>query len=158
MFCELGAWLRRQGISYLDYLDGLYVKYGYYFEKLGNVYYEGASGAQKIQKILLSYQAHPPKEFAGKNVQKFQDFENGAFEDADGKPIPKEKFFFLELEDGFSFAVRGSGTEPKIKFYVFGRGDVPSPGDLASVKPRTQEAVQTLLDAIVSDAKARAEG
>ena len=158
MFCELGAWLRSQKKSYLEYLDDLYVKYGYYFEKLGNVYYEGASGAQKILNILNSYQANPPKAFAGKNVSEFMDFENGSYFDADGKEIPKEKFFFLKLEDGSSFAVRGSGTEPKIKFYVFGRGDVASPSELPEVKEEIQKDVQGLLDAIVSDAENRAEG
>lgn len=158
MFCELGAWLRSQNKGYLEYLDDLYVQYGYYFEKLGNVYYEGASGAQKIQNILNSYQSNPPKSFAGKNVSEFMDFENGSYADADGKPIPKEKFFFLKLDDGSSFAVRGSGTEPKIKFYVFGRGDVASAAELDDVKAEIQQDVQGLLDAILSDAKDRAEG
>jgi phosphoglucomutase len=158
MFCELGAWLRSKGTNYLDYLDSLYTKYGYYFEMLGNVYYEGASGSRKIQAILDSYQSNPPQGFAGRKVDKFQDFATGDFQDADGQPIPKEKFFFLELEGGFSFAVRGSGTEPKIKFYVFGRGDVASLGALPEAKVTTEMKVQDLLDAIVVDAKARAEG
>jgi len=157
MFCELGAWLRSQDKNFLEYLDELYVKYGYYFEKLGNVYYEGASGAQKIQNILRSYQEQPPQEFDGRKVTNFKDFENGNYEDADGKTIPKEKFFFLDLEDGSSFAVRGSGTEPKIKFYVFGHGGVGSASELPAVKASTQSSVQSLLDAIVSDAKDRAE-
>ena len=156
MFCELGAWLRSQKKSYLEYLDDLYIKYGYYFEKLGNVYYEGASGARKIQNILNSYQTNPPKEFAGKKVVEFMDFENGEYSDADGKPIPKEKFFFLKLDDGSSFAVRGSGTEPKIKFYVFGSGDVSSAQALQSVKSAIQLDVQNFLDSILNDAQNRA--
>ena len=65
--------------------------------------------------------------------------------------------FFLELSNGYSFAVRGSGTEPKIKFYVFGRSDVSEPEELSAVKAAAGEVMQTVLSAIDADARARAE-
>ena len=58
MFCELGAWLRSQGKSYLDYLDELYLKYGYYYEKLGNLYYEGAAGRSEYRLFSKPISKH----------------------------------------------------------------------------------------------------
>ncbi len=156
MFCELGAWLRSRGRSYLEYLDELYLKYGFYYEKLGNLYYEGAAGTERIQAILKAYQATPPGSFAGRKVTAFKDFSKGGHADADGKPIPAEVFFFLELEGGYSFAVRASGTEPKIKFYVFGSEPVADPSALPGVKQQTVASVESLLEAILEDAQEKA--
>jgi phosphoglucomutase len=63
----------------------------------------------------------------------------------------------LELENGYSYAVRGSGTEPKIKFYVFGRTDVPDASALPSVKTQAAQTMQSVLDLIEADARLRAE-
>jgi phosphoglucomutase len=62
------------------------------------------------------------------------------------------------LSNGYSFAVRGSGTEPKIKFYVFGRSEVLNPEDLIKVKAVAAVEMQTVLAAIEADARVRAEG
>ncbi|MBT6462729.1 MAG: phospho-sugar mutase [Opitutae bacterium] len=156
MFCELGAWLRSSGQSYLDYLDAIYLKYGFYYEKLGNIYYEGAAGTERIQAILKSYQEQPPKSFSDRAVTIFKDFSTGEHFDSDGKRIPPERFFFLELEGGYSFAVRASGTEPKIKFYVFGCEAVTCKSELATVKDKTAISVEVLLDVILADARNRA--
>ena len=156
MFCELGAWLRSRGETYLEYLDAIYLKYGFYFEKLGNLYYEGAVGIDRIQAILKAYQEQPPESFASRQVTTFKDFSTGDHKDADGKPIPSEEFFFLELEGGYSFAVRASGTEPKIKFYVFGSEPVGGATELAEVKAKTVASVEELLKAILADAGKKA--
>ena len=79
------------------------------------------------------------------------------FGDADGEKIPPENFYFLELSNGYSFAVRGSGTEPKIKFYVFGRSDVLNAEDLPDVKVQAAEVMQDLIALIEADARLRAE-
>ncbi len=156
MFCEMGAWLQGRGESYLQYLDAIYLKYGFFFEKLGNLYYEGATGTGMIQAILNSYKDSPPKSLAGRPVSAVKDFAAGGHRDADGKEIPRETFFFLELDGGYSFAVRASGTEPKIKFYVFGSDPVAAPSSLQLVKDATRASVEELLEAILKDARIRA--
>ena len=78
--------------------------------------------------------------------------------DADGKPIPAQDFYVLELDNGYSFAVRGSGTEPKIKFYLFGRSEVQDAESLEAVKAATAAAMKSLAAAIEADARERAEG
>ena len=158
MFCEIAAYLKSQGKTFLDYLDSLYCKYGYFFETLGNVYYEGAAGAQKIKNILDSYRTDAPKEIGGIAVTEMKDFGVQVFHDADGIRIPKQDFYFLTLENGYQYAVRGSGTEPKIKFYLFGQEAVDEPAELDAKKAMTQAAIETMKAAILSDADRRAEG
>jgi len=157
MFCELAAYLKSQEMTFPEYLDALYLQHGYYEEKTINIYYEGAAGSQKIKNILESYRSHPPKAFGDVTVSGFTDFGKDEIIDADGKRIPPQDFYFLELSNGYSFAVRGSGTEPKIKFYVFGRSDVTDPDELEQVKADASEVMEAMLKAIDADARERAE-
>ncbi len=157
MFCELAAYLKAQEMTFPEYLDALYLQHGYYEEKTINIYYEGAAGSQKIKNILESYRSNPPKAFGDVTVSGFTDFGKDEIIDADGKRIAPQDFYFLELSNGYSFAVRGSGTEPKIKFYVFGRSDVTDPEELDQVKADASKVMETMLAAIDADARERAE-
>jgi phosphoglucomutase len=158
MFCELAAYLKAQEMTFSEYLDSLYLQHGYYEEKTINIYFEGAAGSQKIKNILESYRSDPPKAFGDVTVSGFTDFGKDEIIDADGKRIAPQDFYFLELSNGYSFAVRGSGTEPKIKFYVFGRSDVTDPEELAEVKVAAGKVMETTLAAIDAEARLRAEG
>lgn len=156
MFCELMASLKEEGKTVLEYLEAIYLKHGYHLERLGNVYYEGASGAAKIANILQSYRENPPKEMNGVSVQSFTDFGKQTIKDADGDVIPRQDFYFVSLSNGHSYAVRGSGTEPKIKFYVFGRQEVETKEALPKVKESLEAELQALRQAIETDAAKRA--
>ena len=158
MFCEVAAYLKSQEMTFPEFLDSLYLQHGYYEEKTINIYYEGAAGSQKIKNILESYRSGAPKAFGDVKVSGFTDFGKDEIIDADGQKIPPQDFYFLELSNGYSFAVRGSGTEPKIKFYVFGRSEVLDPEDLIKVKAAAAVEMQTVLAAIEADARVRAEG
>jgi len=156
MFCELAAYLKANEMTFPEYLDALYLQHGYYEEKTINIYFEGAAGAEKIKNILKSYREDPPKAFGEVAVSKMTDFGKDKIIDADGKKIPPQDFFFLELENGYSFAVRGSGTEPKIKFYVFGRSDVNDPEELPAVKEAAAGVMNNILASVEADARSRA--
>lgn len=156
MFCELAAAIKKEGISIVEHLDRLYIKYGYYLEDLLNIYYEGASGAARIQRILNSYRSDPLKNIEGYEVVKFTDFGRQHIEDADGKVIPKQDFYMFELDNGYSYAVRGSGTEPKIKFYLFAKEEVEEPGKLDEIKKRAASSLIKIKRAIEKDAHLRA--
>ena len=156
IFCELAASLKKDGRSILEYLDELYLQHGYYLETLGQIVYEGASGAAKIARILETYRSNPPTEFLGSQVDRFTDFGRETVSDTDGKEIPKQDLYFIELEDGYRYAVRGSGTEPKIKFYLFGNAAVADASSLEQTKARTRERLDNLKSAILEDAKLRA--
>ena len=157
MFCELAAYLKAQEMTFPDYLDSLYLQHGYYEEKTINIYFEGAAGSQKIKNILESYRSDPPKAFGDVTVSGFTDFGKDEIIDADGMRIAPQDFYFLELSNGYSFAVRGSGTEPKIKFYLFGRSEVTDIKELAKVKVAVGKVMEKTLAAIDAEARHRAE-
>lgn len=157
VFCELAAAVKKSGKTVEQYLDGLYRKYGFYTEAVGQIYYEGAAGSAKIARILETYRAAPPREMDGVAVTKFTDFGRETIVDPDGKRIPPQDLYFVDLANGFSYAVRGSGTEPKIKFYLFAHAKVRSAAALPKVKTATQSALDRLRDAVEADAARRAE-
>ena len=160
LFCEMAAFYKSQNTSIIDALNNLYLKHGYYNEQMINLYYEGAAGAQKIANILSSYRSNPPKAFGDFKVSHFKDFGVDTLYDSDGELIPKQDFFVLEFENGYSFAVRGSGTEPKIKFYVFGYSPIGEgdADDLSRIKRDSNAEMETLKALIEADAHSRSEG
>ena len=158
MFAELAAWVKSRGITMPEYMDEIYLKYGFFLEGVINIYFEGASGAAKIKGILDTYRSNPPQAFGETKVTRFQDFGREKFHDADGELIPSQDLYLVTLANGYSFAARGSGTEPKMKFYLFAREPVKSAADLPAAKNKaksTLDALKTLIDA---DARKRAEG
>lgn len=158
MFAELCAAVKAQGKTVLGYLDEVYLKYGFYLEGVINLYYEGATGAAKIKRILETYRSAPPKAFGDVAVTKFQDFGVEVFKDADGEVIPKQDLYLVTLANGYSFAARGSGTEPKMKFYVFASAPVKTAAELATVKAQVKTELDRVKALIEADAQKRAEG
>jgi len=157
MFVEMASSLKGEGKSVLEYLDEIYIKYGFHIEKLVNIYYEGAAGSQKIANILKSYREEKPEKIGDYRVTEFLDFGVQDLKDADGVEIPKQDLYFLTLDNGYQYAVRGSGTEPKIKFYLFAAEKVSEAGALDAVKAQTAVSLDNLAKAIEDDARARAE-
>ena len=88
-------------------------------------------------------------------MSKFTDFGLETVVDPDGKEIPKQDLYFLGLENGYRYAVRGSGTEPKIKFYLFGSEQVADESALEATKSKTREILERLKEAILNDARDR---
>ena len=157
MFAELAAWVKSRGLTVPEYLDEVFLRCGFYLEGVINLYYEGASGNAKIKRILDTYRASPPKAFGDVAVAKFQDFGREDIYDADGELIPKQDLYLVSLANGYSFAARGSGTEPKMKFYLFANEKVASAADLPAVKAKVRATLDGLIKLIEADAKARAE-
>ena len=119
MFCEVAAYAKSQGLTIDELLDQIYVTFGYFAEKNGSLTFEGAEGAAKIKRLLESYVSRPPAEMLDRKVVAVKNFETEKIFDVEGDEIPKEKMLMFELEDKTRIAVRGSGTEPKIKYYLF---------------------------------------
>jgi len=157
MCAELCAWVKSRGLTVPEYLDELYVKHGYFLEGMINIYYEGATGAAKIRRILDSYRTNPPTAFGDVRVVKFEDFGRQVIKDADGEVIPKQDLYFVTLANGYTYAGRGSGTEPKMKFYIFAQAKVAGPAELPAVKTQVKAELARLKTLIEADAKARAE-
>lgn len=157
MFAELCASVKSRGLTIPEYLDEIYLKYGFYLEGVINIYYEGASGNAKIKRILETYRESAPTAFGDVTVTEFQDFGVQDISDADGELIPKQDLYFVTLSNGYSFAARGSGTEPKMKFYLFANAEVSDAEDLPAVKAQTRTALDGLIALIDADARERAE-
>jgi phosphoglucomutase len=158
MFAELCAWVKGRGLTVPEYLDEIFLRYGFFLEGVINIYYEGASGSAKIKRILETYRANPPKAFGDVTVAKFQDFGREKIVDADGETIPSQDLYLVSLSNGYSFAARGSGTEPKMKFYLFANEKVTSAAELPAVKANVRATLDRLNKLIEADAKTRAEG
>lgn len=153
MFAEVAAYAKSVAKTIPDLMDDIYTEFGYYLEIGKSLVMEGADGAAKIQALANSYAENPPAVVDGSAVLRVRDFANQDFYDQEGDLIPKEKMLFVDLEDGRSFAVRPSGTEPKIKYYLFGNS-APG-GDLCANKIHVAASLASLWSWIEADAVAR---
>jgi phosphoglucomutase len=156
MFVEMACYAISIGLTVPGLLDLVYREFGYFLEKNHSKTFEGAEGAARIAALAASYAAEPPTEVDGSRVGKIRDFNRDTLRDEEGDGIPREKMLFVELEDGRSFAVRPSGTEPKIKYYLFGRQLPPSggtldAGSLAAAKAAVGGSLASLWDWLEAD-------
>ena len=119
MFCEVAAYAKSRGQTVDQLLDEIYSQFGYFSEKTSSLVFEGAEGANKIANLMKSYTADPIREICRLKVANIKNFETDEIRDVEGDLIPKTKMLMLELEDGTRIAIRPSGTEPKIKYYLF---------------------------------------
>ncbi len=153
---ELFAFLKSIKSNADDFLNTIYLKHGYHLEKTENIYFEGAQGSDTIKRLANSYRSEPLKSIDSTPVKKTQDFLVPGFIDEDEDPLPQENFIVLQLENGFNVAIRPSGTEPKIKYYLFGCGD-RNPADLEKSKDLVIEKVDSLASWLLRDAESRTE-
>ena len=154
MFAEVAAYAKSRGMTLLELLDEIYERFGYFLERGESIYMEGASGAAKIQRLADSYRDQPPTEIDGTSVRQVRNFFNGGVIDEEGDLIPAEKMLMVDLADGRTFAVRPSGTEPKIKYYLFG-GKPSGSGPLPQIKGEVAAGLDSLWAALKADVDRR---
>lgn len=150
---EAAAWCRdTKGMTLYEWLQDLYVKFGFYREGLVNVVRKGKDGAEQIQNMMVEYRNNPPKSILGSKVVKILDYKTLEESDvATGRKSPiegvEDKSNVLQwiTEDGTKVSVRPSGTEPKIKFYFGVKAELPSVEQF--------DEVQTALDAKIEAIK-----
>jgi phosphoglucomutase len=155
MFAEVAVYAKSQGLTLDELLDEIYLEYGYYFEQSGSLVFEGAEGADKIRRLADTYNRAPPKQIDEVGVSQIQDFTSGTIRDSEGDLLPSEKMTIFTLADGRRIAVRPSGTEPKIKFYLFGKRERLTRPMLAEAKSELHGSLNRLWDWLQADAKAR---
>jgi len=151
---EVFAYLKSIKKTPLEFLDSLYQKYGYHAEKTENIYFEGAQGSATIVKLTESYRKNALTEIAGIKVTSTKDFQEKGYLDEDEDPLVEQNFIFITLENDFSVAIRPSGTEPKIKYYLFGSGEV-SPTNLQDSKDSINNMLTTVGNWLVENAHER---
>lgn len=153
LFAELAAYAKSIGSSILQLMNKLYYEFGVHLEVGKAIELTGADGAAKIAKLADSYSANPPAVLDGAKVTGVRDYAKQDFYDSEGDLIPKEKMIFVDLEDGRCFAVRPSGTEPKIKYYLYYKGAPRQ--DVSYGMAQANESLASLWTDVERDARER---
>ena len=124
---ELAAYYRSRGLTLADGIEEIYKEYGYFAEKTISVTLSGVDGAEQIKSIMAKFRDNGPKEFNATAISVTEDFKAQTSTAADGTvtalTTPPSDVLKYTLDDGSWIAVRPSGTEPKIKFYIAVVGD-----------------------------------
>jgi phosphoglucomutase len=144
MFCEVAAYAKSKKMTVDQLLDEIFATFGYFEEKNGSLGFDGAEGANKIARLVESYASASPGEMLDSKVAQITNFATETICDVEGDEIPKEKMSIFELDNRTRIAVRASGTEPKIKYYLF-----------AQDRPKREKFTMTELVKIKSEVSAR---
>ncbi|EOL42125.1 phosphoglucomutase/phosphomannomutase [Enterococcus phoeniculicola] len=133
LLAEVAAFYKKQGMTLYDALQEMFKEYGYYAEKTISVTMSGIEGSAKIAALMTKFREEAPKKFAGINVIQTEDFKLLTKTDRSGKSealtTPPSNVLKYVLEDESWIAVRPSGTEPKIKFYIGVKGSTQAQAD-----------------------------
>lgn len=127
LLCEAAAYYKSIGKSLLQVLDEIYSEFGYYKEKLISVVLEGLEGQERISRMMDVYRKDFPREINGSKLVKYIDFKNEETTDlisgnTSPSEIPPSNVLKFYHDDKSWYAVRPSGTEPKIKIYMYANG------------------------------------
>lgn len=151
---ETAAWAKSRGMSLFDMLIDIYMKFGFYHERLVNIVRKGKEGADEIKAMMKAYRSNPPQTINNSRVVRIDDYEILTSHDLITGTISKINLvksdvlqFFLE--DGSKISVRPSGTEPKIKFYFSVSTRLASP----SAYDDTEKLLNERIDGIINDLK-----
>ncbi|EIW14799.1 Phosphoglucomutase [Lactiplantibacillus pentosus KCA1] len=127
LLAEVAAYYKQQGKNLYDGLQDLFKEYGYFREQTTSEEFDGVGGSDKIAALMTKFRSEAPTDFAGYAVQGTEDFQSQTESFADGHTapidLPQANVLKYHLEDGTWIAIRPSGTEPKIKFYIGTLGD-----------------------------------
>ena len=140
LLCEMAANLKAEGKSLLDRLEELRAEFGFYAQRLLTFQYEGEDGANRMAAIMASLRA-PLKDFSDASIQQASRIDY--LHDETG--LPKSDVLSFTLPSGFKFIVRPSGTEPKLKAYLFAQG--PDQASAEKSLDTLEAAVQVLCKA-----------
>lgn len=133
LVAEMAAYYGKQGRTLAQVLDDLYRKYGYFAEKQISVVRTGQAGAKEIAEMMNRFRSERPAQFGAFHVAEIADYLHG------WQDIPASNVLIYHMTDGSWFAVRPSGTEPKIKFYFYVKT-----GDRESAQERLEKLCESV--------------
>ena len=150
--CEIAAQAKAEGKTLYQKLIDLYVEHGFYKERLVSLTKKGIEGAQEIKQMMIDARENPLKEVNGSKVVRIEDYQLSIAKDVvnnteEAIDIPKSNVLIYYTEDGSKVALRPSGTEPKIKFYI----SVNTKLDNVSAFKETEQLLEHRIDAILKD-------
>ncbi|RLJ62481.1 phosphomannomutase [Lacinutrix venerupis] len=152
--CEIAAQAKAKGSSLYQELVKLYVKHGLYKERLISLTKKGIEGAQEIKQMMIDARKNPLTELNNSKVVLIEDYQlstskNTVTGETTVIDIPKSNVLIYHTEDGSKIALRPSGTEPKIKFYI----SVNTSLNNVSAFKETEQQLENKIDAIIKDLK-----
>ncbi|MDD4646018.1 MAG: phospho-sugar mutase, partial [Bacteroidales bacterium] len=150
LIAEAAAWAKDQGMTLLDLLESIYVKYGYYQEHLISIVRKGKSGVEEIAAMMEKFRSAPPKSLGGSAVVVLNDFLNRKSVDLVANTrkdidLPKSNVLQFITADGSIISARPSGTEPKIKFYFSVRQKITDKNELESAAVAMDLRIKNLI-------------
>ncbi|MDA1049419.1 MAG: phospho-sugar mutase [Planctomycetota bacterium] len=158
LLAELAACVKAEGKSLHEKLESLWWQHGYHAERTINVFMEGSEGMSRMKALMAAFRTTPPQHFGGIDIAQIRDYQGLTITKPDGTREPLEcsaaNMVILDLvQDGNYIAVRPSGTEPKVKFYMF--TFVPAE-QLADLEMTAQQMEQRM-DKMAADVQAFAD-
>lgn len=151
MLCvEMASYYAEKGMDLYEAMDALYQKYGYYLNGTVNASFPGAAGADKMAAIMTGLRENPPAEIAGYKVVGMTDYATGpemprvsGLQKEEAQVLPTANVIEFRLEDDNKVIFRPSGTEPKVKAYLFSKGATRA--ESTAVRAKLQEASEKIL-------------
>lgn len=150
--CEIAAQAKAEGKTLYQKLIDLYVEHGFFKERLISLTKKGIEGAQEIKQMMIDARNNPLKEINGEKVVLIEDYQTSTAKNLQTQEetaidIPKSNVLIYYTEEGSKIALRPSGTEPKIKFYISVNTDLDNVSDFT----KTEQELENKIDAILND-------
>ncbi|MGC6430980.1 MAG: phospho-sugar mutase [Jejuia sp.] len=151
--CEIAAITKANGSSFFEELIKLYLEHGCYKEKLVSLTKKGIEGAQEIKQMMIDARQNPLTVVNGSKVVKIEDYESATSKnlitgEETALDIPKSNVIIYYTEDGSQVALRPSGTEPKIKFYVSVNARLDDASNFGTLEAELDSKTETILKAM----------
>ncbi|WP_412985883.1 phospho-sugar mutase [Pontimicrobium sp. IMCC45349] len=148
--CEIAAYAKNNGSSFYNELLNLYTEHGFYKEHLVAITKKGIEGAQEIKQIMIDARENPLSEIAGEKVVLLEDYQsseaiNLLTNDKTVIDVPKSNVLIYYTENGSKVALRPSGTEPKIKFYISVNTDLDKVADFNTTEQKLDAKINNIL-------------
>lgn len=151
LMAEITAWAKDKGKTLYELLQDIYLEYGYSKEKMKYIVRPGKTGADEIQKMMISFRNNPPEKLGGSKLVTVKDYSELTEKNlvsGEIKPINQEielnvlQFF---TEDGTKISVRPSGTEPKIKFYFEVKANLKDRSGFEEVEKHAEQKIESIM-------------
>lgn len=137
LVCQMARYYKSQGKDLIEALNELYERYGYYANRTVNIAFPGAEGAQSMASIMTALHENPPAELAGMPITEVVDYQEGVGN------LPSANVVELRIAEGTKIIFRPSGTEPKMKLYLFAKA--PSASEAQHLLDTLEEAARKLV-------------
>jgi phosphomannomutase len=150
LMCEIAAQAKENGSSVYEYLEQLFVDFGYYKEHLISLTKKGIEGANQIKQMMVDLRENPLKEINSQRVLMVEDYQNSTAKnllsgETETLSIPKSDVLIYYLEDGSKICARPSGTEPKIKFYFSVNTLIDSVSEIQSAEKALDQKIENII-------------